>query len=188
VADIEDAPSLAGRTLWVKAGYQMEYWEYSRPTPGDASPSLPLLAPMEKIIFKKIIERRLRADKVAREVVLVFEKEEREFATVIGMRGIKQKGFLLVLDDLFFPRDPHEIYGHWSPEIWKLIENHQIKESMSFIQSALSLGSGQWVAQESEDTQVCIFPICPGGGKGSTRIKFVKGKVREVKVSAAVGG
>jgi hypothetical protein len=93
-----------------------------------------------------------------------------------------------VLDDLFFPLDPHEIYRHWSPEIWRLIENHQIKESMSFVQVALSLGNGQLVAQESEETQVCIFPRCPGGVKGRTRVKFVEGRVKEIKSSSAEGG
>jgi len=83
-----------------------------------------------------------------------------------GQVSVVQKKFLAVLDmpgqkspiavpigtsvgddnnftanDIFFFADPHELYKHWPPDIWRAIDQHQAKVGMNELQAGFALGT-----------------------------------------------
>jgi hypothetical protein len=182
VSDFDSAQKLVGRKLWVKAGYLAEYFPYS----SLLSWSSPLLRqefePMETIIVRKVIERPTSPGKKDTEVLLLFVKGSKDFSTVIGYFDSKAGQYQIQLDDLFYIKDPHQIYNHWSQETWQKIQNHRLEQQMTFAQVNLSLGVGTLVTMEAGGTQLYQFRHKPGGGLGKTRVRFVDGRVKEFEV------
>jgi hypothetical protein len=182
VDDLASAKKLAGSRLWVKAGYAIEYSRYStslqgaQPLPGNK------LEPIEEITVRDFIERPLAANKRQREVVLLFEKGSEEFAAVIGYFDPQAKQYQIMLDDLFYAKNPREIYDHWNEETWQRIKSHQLEPHMTFAQVNLSLGTGTLVTMEAGGTQLYQFGRKPGGEPGKTRVRFVDGRVKEFEV------
>jgi hypothetical protein len=55
--------------------------------------------------------------------------------------GYHQNGqYTFYLDEIFFYDDPHELYKHWGPEVWKAIDSHQVIIGMSERQTQMALG------------------------------------------------
>jgi hypothetical protein len=182
VSDLESAKKLLGIKLWVKAGYVAEYSRYS------ASPQTAPLStskkfePLEEITVQKVVERLLQSNPRQREMLLLFVKEDEKFATVIGYFDPESNQYQILLDDLFYVKNPHEIYDHWVEQTWQKIKNHQVEPQMTFAQVNLSLGAGTLVATEAGGTQLYQFDRKPGGEPGKTRVRFGDGRVKEFEV------
>jgi hypothetical protein len=182
VNDLKDAEKLIGHPLWVKAGYQAEYFPF--PVEGKNGKTLPKqkFEPLNKIMVQKIVERPLRSEGQYKEILLLFQKGGQPWATVIGFFDPKEKEYQMRLDDLFYSKDPAEIYSHWSPETWQKVRNHELDKEMTFAQVALSLGNGTLVTTEAGGVQLYQFARAPGGKRGRTRVRFAEGRVREFQV------
>jgi hypothetical protein len=182
VNDLEDAQKLVGQAVWVKAGYQAEYSTIpdSEKTPAGASRQL--FEPMEKITVQKIIQRPSARGNKDKEVLLVFNKENNLCAAVVGFFDSRDNRYQMQLDDLFYIKDPHEIYAHWNPDVWRKVEGHQLEKGMTFTQVALSIGSGSLVTTEAGGIQLYQFNRKPGAEVGRTRVRFADGRVKEFEV------
>jgi hypothetical protein len=137
---------------------------------------------MEEITVQDFIERPVAANKKQREVLLLFEKGSEEFAAVIGYFDLQSKQYQILLDDLFYAKNPREIYDHWDEQTWQRIKSHQLEPHMTFAQVHLSLGTGTLVTTEAGGTQLYQFDRKPGGEPGKTRVRFVDGRVKEFEV------
>jgi|RhiMetdeSRZDD1v2_1073273.scaffolds.fasta_scaffold09464_13 hypothetical protein len=181
VGDLASAKKLAGSSLWVKAGYAIEYSRYStsattaRPSPGMK------LEPMEEITVRDFVKRPL-PQKKQWEILLLFEKGGEEFSAVIGYFEPEAKQYQIQLDDLFYAKNPRHIYDHWDEETWQKIRHHQLEKQMTFAQVNLSLGAGTLVTTEAGGTQLYQFDRKPGGEPGKTRVRFVDGRVKEFEI------
>ena len=180
VDDLSSAKKLAGSSLWVKAGYAIEYSRYTSSTPARPSPSRKL-EPIEEITVRDFVERPL-PQKKQREILLLFEKSGEEVSTVIGYFDPEANQYQIQLDDLFYAKNPHQIYDHWDEETWQKIRHHQLEKQMTFAQVNLSLGSGTLVTTEAGGTQLYQFDRKPGGEPGKARVRFVDGRVKEFEV------
>jgi len=183
VNDLEDAQKLVGKALWVKAGYQAEYSSIPDSGKTPAGPSRQPFEPMEKITVQKIIQRPSARSNKDKEVLLVFTKDNKRYATVIGFLDSRENRYQMQLDDLFYVRDPREIYAHWNPDVWRKVEAHQLEKGMTFAQVALSIGNGSLVTTEAGGIQLYQFDRKPGAGVGKTRVRFTDGRVKEFEVS-----
>jgi len=179
INDRESAQRLVGQTLWVKVGYQAEYFTYPGSEKSTTDPPSRQFESLEKVVVQRIIERVAPSGGREKEVLLLFQKDGKDFATLVGFFDSKEKRYQMFFDDLFYLKDPRQIYDHWSNETWAKIQAHQLEQGMTFAQVALSLGNGSLVTTEAGGTQLYQFNRLPGGEPGKSRVRFSEGRVTE---------
>lgn len=140
---------LSGKTVWVRAGNQVPYYRYNQASrQADLKHELGLLPPLEKLEISNVISQRVPRELSEAEVAVVqynilavFNRaaEPGKYAVSIG----KNVGddFNSIANDLFFFADPHKLYGHWPPDIWKAIDEHRPAPGMNELQVSFALGT-----------------------------------------------
>jgi hypothetical protein len=178
---LKDVKELKGSTLWVSAGGQLDYYPYV----GHAAQygkSAGTLLGAEPIVVKDAVEQvapkaaTFRIPGGERQVLLVFTRpgssdNTKEYAVPIGY---KQDGqYTFYTDEIFFYDDPHELYKHWGPEIWKAVDAHQVILGMNERQVELSLGQVSKSTSKDYGNRMVVFANL---GKPMA-VTFVKNKV-----------
>jgi hypothetical protein len=175
---MKDVKELVGSTLWVSAGGQMDYYPYV----GHAAQygkSAGTLLGAEPIVVKDAVEQvapkaaTFRVPGGNKQVLLVFTKpnDTKEYAAPVGCRQAVQYTFFT--DEIFFYDDPHELYKHWGPEIWKAVDSHQVILGMNERQVQLALGQ---VSQSTSNDYGNRMVVFANMGKPMA-VTFVKNKV-----------
>jgi hypothetical protein len=182
VEDFQSARQLAGKPLWVKLGYSTEYFALAES--GQAKRSAPrhTFVPLERLTVEEVVERPIHGQNKDKEVWLIFRKEGKTYATVAGFYNSEQERYQMQLDELFYLRDPRELYSHWGEDVWRKIERHQLEPQMTLNQTFLSLGFGSLVMTEAGGVHLYQFGRKPGGEPGKTRVRFLEGRVKEFEV------
>jgi len=163
-----DVKELTGQTIWVSAGGQMDYY----PATGhhaDYSKAAGTLLGAEPIVVKDVFEQKAPKDTTATfriaggdaQVLLAFTKPKsddpkKEYAIPVGYR--EGKDYTFKMDDIFFYDDPHELYKHWGPEVWKAIDSHQVILGMSESQVQLALGQVSKSVSEETGNRLVVYP------------------------------
>jgi hypothetical protein len=150
----KDAKDLKGRTLWISAGGQMDYYPYNGKTV-DYARSKGVLLGTEPILVKDAVEQvapksaQFRIPGGDKQVLLVFTKpgSPTEYAVPVGYR--QSGAYTFSTDEIFFYDDPHILYKHWGPQIWKAVDAHQAILGMNERQVQLALGQ---VSTSNQDT------------------------------------
>jgi hypothetical protein len=142
---LKDMKELDGSTVWVSAGGQLDFYPYA----GHAvqyGKSAGTLLGAEPLNVKQAVEQvapksaTFRIPGGDKQVLLVFTKpnDTKQYAVPVGY---KQDGqYTFYTDEILFYDDPHELYKHWGPEIWKAVDAHQVILGMNERQVELSLG------------------------------------------------
>jgi hypothetical protein len=142
---LKDMKELDGSTVWVSAGGQLDFYPYA----GHAvqyGKSAGTLLGAEPLNVKQAVEQvapksaTFRIPGGDKQVLLVFTKpnDTKQYAMPVGY---KQDGqYTFYTDEILFYDDPHELYKHWGPEIWKAVDAHQVILGMNERQVELSLG------------------------------------------------
>jgi len=176
-----DIKTLIGTKLWVSAGGQMDYYpvvghrvEYGK-FAGILLGAEPLIVKgaVEQVAPKKATFRIPGGD---RQVSLVFTLPQspdpaKEYAVPVGYHQDGQYTFYT--DEIFFYDDPHELYKHWGPEIWKAVDAHQVILGMNERQVELSLGQVSKSTSQDYGNRMVVFA---NTGK-PTAVTFVNNKV-----------
>ena len=145
---MQDLKDLAGKPLWVSAGGQLDFYPFTNKKVDYAHP-VGLLLGADRLDVKDAIQFVAPKGTVAtfripggdHHVLLVFTKPggTTEYAVPVGNHDAT--GFNLNnVDDIFFYDDPHVLYKHWSPDIWKAIDEHRVILGMNERQAMLALG------------------------------------------------
>jgi hypothetical protein len=175
---LKDIKDLMGSTLWVSAGGQLEYY----PFVGHAAQygtSAGTLLGAEPIVVKDAVEQvapkaaTFRIPGGDKQVLLVFTKpnDTKEYAVPVGYRQAGQYTFYT--DEIFFYDDPHVLYKHWGPEIWKAVDAHEVILGMSERQVEMSLGQVSKSTSNDYGNRMVVFANL---GKPMA-VTFVKNKV-----------
>jgi hypothetical protein len=175
---VKDIKDLKGSTLWVSAGGQLEYY----PFVGHAvqyGKSAGTLLGVEQLVVQDAVEQvapkaaTFRIPGGDKQVLLVFTKpgDPKEFAVPVGYRQAGQYTFYT--DEIFFYDDPHELYKHWGPEIWKAVDTHQVILGMNERQVELALGQVSKSTSNDYGNRMVVFANL---GKPMA-VTFVKNKV-----------
>jgi hypothetical protein len=147
---IANERDLIGKTVWVSAGGQLDYYldkgkhvDYAHPV-GTLLGATPLL-------IKDVFEQKAPStgSAVARipagqkHVLLAFTMPnsadpKTEYATPVG--DFDNGLYTLLNDEIFFYDDPHQLYKHWSPDVWAHIDKHEAVPGMSENQAMMALG------------------------------------------------
>ncbi len=175
---MKEVRDLVGSTLWVSAGGQMDYY----PVAGrrvEYGKSAGTLLGADKLLVKDMVEQvapkaaTFRIPGGDRQVSMVFTKpgDEKEYAVPIGYREGGQYTFFV--DEVFFYEDPHELYKHWGPEVWKAVDEHKVIVGMSELEVELALGQVSKSTSNDYGNRMVVFanlghPIA---------VTFVKNKV-----------
>jgi hypothetical protein len=147
-SSMADLKELDGKTVWVSAGGQMDYYPYAAHHADYAKSSGTLLG-AEPLLVKDAFEQvapksaTFRIPGGDRQVLLVFTLPKSadpttEFAVPVGYR---QAGdYTFYTDEILFYDDPHQLYQHWGPRIWQAVDSHQVILGMNEREVELSLG------------------------------------------------
>jgi hypothetical protein len=147
---LKDERTLIGKTIWVSAGNQLDYYHYANHHADYAHPVGTLLG-AEPLIVKEVFEQMppntplatARISAGQRHVLLVFTMPKSanpnaEFATPVG--HYLDGRYEFITDQVFFYDDPHTLYKHWSADAWAHVDKHEVVPGMSEAQAMLALG------------------------------------------------
>jgi hypothetical protein len=178
---LKDVKELDGSTLWVSAGGQLEFYPYAGHV-AQYGKSVGTLLGAEPIVVKDAVEQvapkaaTFRIPGGDKQVLLVFTRPvspdaTKQYAVPVGYRQAGQYTFYT--DEIFFYDDPHELYKHWGPEIWKAVDEHQVILGMNERQVELSLGQVSKSTSTDYGNRMVVFANM---GKPMA-VTFVKNKV-----------
>ena len=170
--DLKDAKELTQQPVWVREGYRQVFYPYGPPV--DFKHEAGKLGPIEKLEIKDVVLQRA-PDSAGNQVMAVFEKDGKRYAFSIG---VEDKGsYQIYSDDILFIQDPHELYKHWPADVWKAVDNHQVKPGMNELQASFAIGVGIPQGTGASNPKVVNYP---GNGHPVT-VTFENGKATDVK-------
>jgi hypothetical protein len=164
-SSMADLKELVGTTVWVSAGGQLEYYPYVGRTV-EYGKSAGTLLGAQKLVVKGTTEQvapkaaTFRIPGGDRQALLVFTLPDsadaaKQYAVPVGYRQDGQYTFST--DEIFFYDDPHELYKHWGPVIWKAVDSHQVINGMNERQVELSLGQVSKSTSNDYGNRMVVF-------------------------------
>jgi hypothetical protein len=175
---MKDVKELVGSTLWVSAGGQLEYYPYAEHAVKYGKSAGTLLG-AEPLVVKDMVEQvapkaaTFRIPGGDRQVSMVFTRanDPNLYAVPVGYREAGKYTFYI--DEIFFYEDPHQLYKHWGPEIWKAVDTHQVIMGMNERQVEMALGQVSKSTSQEYGNRMVVFanlghPVA---------VTFVKNKV-----------
>ncbi len=171
--DLKDAKELEKQPVWVRDGYRYAYYPYSGHS--DFEHSAGTLGPLEKLNIKDVVLDRTPGSATQKQVMAVFEKDGKRYAFPIGVDD--NGDYKIYSDEILFIQDPHELYKHWPPSVWKNIDDHQVKPGMNEIQATFAVGSGAPEGTGMENPRIVNF----ANNGHPLRITFTNGKATDIQ-------
>jgi hypothetical protein len=157
--DLKSANQITQQPVWVKEGYRYTYYPYNvaakRTDFGDEAG---LLLPIERMEIKSVEMETSPGGR--RQMMAIFEKDRKSYSVPIGFESDGQ--YKIYFDEIFFIEDPHELYKHWSPDVWQAVEQHEVKPGMNEMQADFAVGMGVPDAGNSSSEKTVRYP---NGGK-----------------------
>ncbi|QNI31845.1 hypothetical protein H7849_22880 [Alloacidobacterium dinghuense] len=182
IDDVKSAKTLIGKTVWIQAGFELEYFPYAGHTINFAHkigvlPSVQALEVKDIALEKAPPSKTSRIPRGDRQVFAVFQLpgDASEYATPIGYeQGIDSTYFC---DDIFYYDDPHQMYKHWSADVWQAVDQHQPKPGMNELQVAMALG----VIQQSDSSNYGNRTVHYDAGGRQWNVSFQNDKATNVQ-------
>ena len=140
--DLKSAKQLTLQPAWVKEGYRYIFYPYDTANKQvDFAHDAGTLLPIEKLAIKDVVTASAsRLPDSRKQVMAVFQKEGKSYAVPIGFEADEQ--YKIYSDEMFFIEDPHDLYKHWSADVWQAVEQHQVKPGMNEMQADFAIGMG----------------------------------------------
>ena len=174
--DLKSARQLMEQPVWVKEGYRYTYYPYDVASKKvDFAQGAGLLLPIERLEIKDVVTAIAAGKGERRQMMAVFEKEEKPYAVPIGFESEGQ--YTIYSDEIFFVEDPHDLYRHWQPEVWQAVERHEVKPGMNELQADFAIGMGVPDAGGGSEEKTVRYP---NGGKPLV-VVYEDGKATDVK-------
>jgi len=147
---LKDERDLIGKTIWVSAANQMDYYVDTGKHVDYAKP-VGLLKGAEPLDVKEVFEQKppstgravMRIAAGQKHVLLGFTMPnsgdpKKLYAVPVG--NYDSTGYNFFTDEIFFYDDPHELYKHWGTAMWQHVDKHEAVVGMSENQAMMSLG------------------------------------------------
>ena len=139
--DLKTAKQLTQQPVWVKEGYRYTYYGYDAAAKKvDFAHEAGLLLPIEQLAIKDVVPATPPGTGQRKQVMAVFQKGEKSFAVPIGFEADEQ--YKIYSDEMFFIEDPHQLYKHWSADVWQSVDRHEVKPGMNEMQADFAIGMG----------------------------------------------
>jgi hypothetical protein len=175
--DLKSAKQLTQQPVWVKEGYRYTYYRYVPVVKSvDFGHEMGLLGPIERLEIKDVMA--VPAPGGRKQVVAVFEKDGHSYAVPIGFESDGQ--YKIYSDEMFFVEDPHELYKHWSADVWLAVAQHEVKPGMNELQADFAVGMGVPDAGSSSGEKTVRYP----NGSKPLVVEYRDGKAAEIKAGS----
>jgi hypothetical protein len=173
--DLKSAKGLTEQPVWTKEGYRYTYYVFDpAKKKTDFSQEGGMLTPLEKLNIKDVVLDSSPKYPDQRQLMAWFEKDGKDFAVPIG--STKDGEFQIYSDAMLFIQDPHELYKHWPADVWKAVDNHEVKPGMNELQADFAIGVGMPEHGGDSSTRTLHYP---NGGKPLV-IVFQDGKATQI--------
>lgn len=183
---LADERQLIGKTVWVSAGDQLDFYEDTGKHVDYAHP-VGMLHGAEPLVVRDVFEQKAPASGRAvqritagqRHVLLAFtlpksEDPKQMYATPVG--HFDDGVYEFISDDVLFYDDPHTLYKHWSADAWAHVDKHECVAGMSEAQCMLALGQTvTWHGDKPGDRSITY-----NNGGDPVTATFVNGKATRV--------
>jgi hypothetical protein len=147
---LKDERELIGKTIWVSAGGQMDFYKDTGKHVDYAKPVGVLLG-AEPLVIKDVFEEKAPANSRAvfriapgqRQVLLAFtmpKSGDSSALYAVPVGNFDEGVYNFFTDEIFFYDDPHVLYKHWGPGVWAHIDKHEAVPGMSENQAMMALG------------------------------------------------
>jgi hypothetical protein len=174
--DLKSAKQLTQQPVWAKEGYKYTYYPYDPVRKrADFAHEAGLLLPIERLEIKDIVTDTPPGAGRRRQMMAVFHKDGKSCAVPIGFEADGQ--YTIYSDEMLFIEDPHQLYKHWSADVWQAVDQHQVKPGMNELQADFAVGMG---VPDSGDSSYEKTVRYPNGGKPLVVI-YRDGKAAEIK-------
>jgi hypothetical protein len=143
LSDFASALKLKGTTVWVRDGYRYADFPFD-PVHGRtvSSRERHLLAPIKQLTIAEVTREPSRKAGLD-EVNIVFQDETASPPLRSASIGACQRDSCrFYFDEMFFLKDPRQLYAHWDAATWQAIERHEVREGMTEAQISFALGYG----------------------------------------------
>jgi len=183
--DVESAKKeLAGKPAWVRAGNLLPYYRYDAASHSvNFKREAGLLPPLDKLQVQDVVLQRapvtLKPGEVAivqRQIMIVFAREGESGAYAASIGVNTGDDYTFGVNDILFYDDPHELYKHWSPDVWSAIGRHEATKGMNELQATFALGTNMSVSTGDYGTRTVEYA---NAGKPVT-VTFEKNKATAV--------
>ncbi len=182
--DVLSAKELTKQPVWVRDGFHYAYFAYDGHT--ERGNEAGKLGPIEKLNIVDVVVERAPGEsmttpsgtkvKVAQDSInAVFEKEGKRYSFPIGLK--RGSDIQIFADDMLFLEDPHDLYKHWSPDVWQSVEKHEVKPGMNELQTSFAIGAGYLDPTEPKEPRILKYP----NGGHPMIVTYQDGKVADVK-------
>jgi hypothetical protein len=174
--DVKSAKQLTQQPVWAKEGYKYTYYPYDAARKRvDFAHEAGLLLPIERLEIKDVVTDMPHGSGSRRQMMAVFQKDGQNYAVPIGFEADEQ--YTIYSDEMLFIEDPHQLYKHWSPDVWQAVDHHEVKPGMNELQADFAVGMGM---PDSGDISYEKTVRYPNGGKPLVVI-YHDGKAAEIK-------
>ena len=174
--DLKSARELTKQPVWVKDGYRYTYYPFNLATRhADFTHEAGLLRPIQQLQIKDAVLDALPKSGAQKAILAIFEDAGKSYAVQIGT--LNEGEYKIYSDAMFFVQDPHELYKHWSADMWQSIDKHEIKPGMNEFQAVFSIGMGRPDSQTDPSWKTVHYP----NGGNPIAITFHDGKAVEIK-------
>jgi hypothetical protein len=178
--DVKSAKQLTLQPVWVKEGYRYAYFRYDPASKHvDFEQDAGMLLPIERLEIKDVVTATLPGKGARRQVMAAFQKEGKTYAVPIGYEADEQ--YTIYSDEMFFVEDPHDLYKHWSADVWQAVGQHEVKPGMNEMQADFAIGMG---VPDAGDVSYEKTVRYPNGGKPVV-VVYHDGKAAEIKAGSA---
>lgn len=174
--DLKSARELTKQPVWVKEGYRYTYYPFGATAHRtDFAHDAGLLLPLQKLEIKDVVTDMAPNAGAQKAIMAVFENEGKSYAVQIGV--LSEGEYKIYSDAMFFVQDPHELFKHWSAEVWQSVDKHEVKTGMNEFQAVFSIGMGRPDSQTDPSWKTVHYP----NGGNPLAITFHEGKAVEIK-------
>jgi len=184
--DLKSAKQLTQQPVWVKEGYRYTYYGYDAARKRvDFDHEAGTLLPIEQLTIKDVITAMAPvviapgATTKRQQMMATFQKDGKSYAVPIGFEADGQ--YKIYSDEMFYIEDPHQLYKHWSADVWQAVERHEVKPGMNEMQADFAVGMGVPDAGGGTSEKTVHYP---NGGKPLV-VVYRDGKAAEIKGDAA---
>lgn len=189
IDSLASARALIGKPVWMKAGYEFDYYPDSDHRI-DFAHSAGVLPSIQKLQIRDIATQKLPASVASRipqgdkQVFAIFtlDNSPKTYATAIGY--VQGSDSTFFCDQMFYYDDPHQLYHFWPANIWQAIDQHRPVVGMNELQAQMALG----VIQQSESSDIGNRTVYYDAGPNHWRVTFDDGRATQVQQQPGSAG
>ncbi len=177
--DLASARELTKGPVWVRVGYSSAYFPFDPASKhANFGHQAGRLLPLQKLQITDVVFDHAPTAPGQKQIMAVFAEDEKHYAFSIGAAA--GSSFDWYADDMLFYDDPHELYKHWSADVWDAIGKHEVRKGMNELQADCAVGLGLLDGSGLGEERTLHYA---NGGKPLT-VTFRGGKAVEVKTGS----